>query len=419
VRAARAAKNPASKQHLEIVERTDTGALSFLSKMVTMPWIIDSHEDLAYNALNFQRDYLKSADEIRQAEKDGPVPQTNGQTLLGWSEYQRGQVAMIFGTLFLAPRRYATGAWETQAYSDAHQAFTLYERQISYYRRLTDEHPDQFRLVLTRKDLREVITPWEKAPAHLPRPVPPTNESEPGEQEPPPTVTHPVGIVLLLEGAEGIRSPEDMEHWWERGVRLAGPVWAGTRFCGGTMEPGDFSREGYALLDIMGSLGYTLDISHMNEASALQALDRYAGPIIASHANARSRIKDSEGERQLTDLTIRRLIERDGIIGVIPYNRFLLRGWKDTDNRQEVTLRTLISHIDHICQLAGDARHVGIGTDFDGGFGWPAVPYEINTIADLQKLAPLLEEYGYSQTSIAGILGENWRSHLERTLPQS
>jgi membrane dipeptidase len=382
-----------------------------------MPWIIDSHEDLAYNALSFQRDYLKSADEIRFSEKDSLVPQQNGQCLLGWPEYQRGQVAMIFGTLFLAPRRYATGAWESQAYSDSAEAFSLYERQVTYYRRLTDEHPDQFRLVLTRKDLQEVMAPWEKAPAHLPVKAPAQQSVD--EEEPRPTVTHPVGIVMLLEGAEGIRSPEDMEHWWERGVRLAGPVWAGTRFCGGTMEHGEFTREGYDLLEIMGSLGYTLDISHMTEASALQALDRYPGPVVASHANARSRIKGIEGERQLTDLTIRRLIERDGIMGVIPYNRFLLRGWKDTDDRQAVTLRTLIGHIDHICQLAGDARHVAIGTDFDGGFGWPAVPYEIETIADLQKLAPLLEEYGYSQEGIAGIFGENWRGHLERTLPQS
>lgn len=378
-----------------------------------MPWIIDSHEDLAYNALSFQRDYLKSAAEIRFAEKDTLVPQYNGQSLLGWPDYQHGQVALIFGTLFLSPRRYSSGGWETQTYADSSQAFSLYQRQLDYYQRLAGDHPDQYRLVLNHKDLQEVITPWEKAPAFLP-PANPDSEADPH-----PPVTHPVGIVLLMEGAEGIRSPEDMEYWWERGIRLAGPVWAGTRFCGGTIEPGEFSREGYALLEIMGSLGFTLDISHMTEASALQALDRYPGPVVATHANARSRIKDAEGERHLTDLTIRRLIERNGIIGVIPYNRFLLRGWQNTDDRQAVTLRNLISHIDHICQIAGDARHVGIGTDFDGGFGWPAVPYEINTIADLQKLAPLLAEYGYSRESIAAILGENWRGHLERSLPQS
>lgn len=88
---------------------------------------------------------------------------------------------------------------------------------------------------------------------------------------------------------------------------------------GGTFEQGDFTNEGYALLEIMAELGYTLDISHMNEVSALQALDRYEGPVIASHANARSLIKNIEGERQLTDRTIRRLIERGGVMGVVPF----------------------------------------------------------------------------------------------------
>ncbi|MBE0696690.1 MAG: membrane dipeptidase, partial [Anaerolineaceae bacterium] len=275
-----------------------------------MPWIIDSHEDLAYNALSFQRDYLKSAADTRLLEKDSPVPQYNGQSLLGWPDYQRGQIAAIFGTLFLSPRRYGIGAWETQTYSDSGQAFSLYEKQLTYYRRLCEEHPDQFRLILNQKDFQEVITPWKKTPAYWPQNNS-KQELDAEEADPRPQVTHPVGIVLLLEGAEGIRSPEDMEYWWERGVRLAGPVWAGTRFCGGTLVPGGFTREGFALLDIMGELGYTLDISHMNEQSALQALDRYQGPVVASHANARARLKDAEGERQLTDLTIRRLIERD------------------------------------------------------------------------------------------------------------
>lgn len=383
-----------------------------------MPWIIDSHEDLAYNALSFQRDHLKSAAETRQAEAGGLTPQRNGQTLLGWPDYQRGQIAAIFGTLFLAPKRQNTGEWETQVYSDASQAHLLYEKQLNYYQRLCDENPDQFRLVLTQKDWAETIAPWQKKPAHLPGPIQ-EDEKREEEQESLPKVTHPVGIVILMEGAEGVRRPEDMEYWWERGVRISGPVWAGTRFCGGTQVPGEFTREGYALLEIMADLGYTLDISHMNEVSALQALDRYEGPIVATHANARAVIKNVEGERHLTDRTIRQLIERDGVIGVIPFNHFLRPGWTLSEGRQAVTLRNLVAHIDHICQLAGDSKHVALGTDFDGGFGWPAVPEEIDTIADLQKLVPLLREYGYNEESISSILGGNWHRHLERNLPRS
>jgi membrane dipeptidase len=279
---------------------------------------------------------------------------------------------------------------------------------------LCDEHPDQFRLILNQKDFNEVAAAWDQSPAYLPKPA---NREE--ETDTRPAVTHPVGIVLLMEGAEGVRTPQDMQYWWEQGIRLAGPVWAGTRFCGGTLVQGDFTREGMALLEIMGELGYTLDLSHMNEVSALQAIDRYEGPIVATHANARALLKNIEGERHFTDRTIRQLIERGGMMGVVPFNHFLSPGWKNSDDRQAVTLRHLVAHIDHICQLAGDAVHVGLGTDFDGGFGWPSVPYEINTIADLQKLVPLLGEYGYNEEDIANIMGGNWRRCLERNLPSS
>lgn len=379
-----------------------------------MPLIIDAHEDIAYNALTFGRDYLRSAEETRHLEKDTPTPERTGHTLLGWPDYQRGQIGVIFATLFLAPRRYAAGSWETQVFADTGEARRKLENQRNYYRRLCDDHPDAFRLIYNKKDLREVLSAWDSEPASLPDPA-----SEGAEGGPVKTVTHPVGLVLLMEGAEGIRAPEEMEEWWELGVRMAGPVWAGTRFCGGSYEPGGFTSEGYALLEVMGSLGYPLDISHMTETAALQALDRYEGPVMATHANARALIKGVQGERQLTDRTIRRLIERDGVMGVLPFNRFLRPDWTNTDDRQLVTLRTLAAHIDHICQLAGDALHVGIGTDFDGGFGWPAVPYEINTIADLQKLAPVVVEYGYSDDSIANIFHNNWRRHLERTLPET
>lgn len=374
--------------------------------------IIDAHEDIAYNALTFGRNYLRPASETRQIEMDTPTPQRTGHTLLGWPDYQRAQVAVVFATLFLAPRRYQAGAWESQVFADSDEARRKMEAQLNFYRRLCDEAPDSFQLIYNKKDLRRILSAWESEPAFLPNP----DEAEPTAKK---TVTHPVGLVLLMEGAEGIRSPEEMEEWWEMGVRMAGPVWAGTRFCGGSYEPGGFTSEGYALLEVMADLGYTLDISHMTETAALQALDRYEGPVMASHANARALIKGPTNERQLTDRTIQRLIERDGVMGALPFNRFLRPDWSNNDDRQLVTLRMLAAHMDHTCQIAGDALHAGLGTDFDGGFGWPAVPYEIDTIADLPKLAPVLAEFGYTNDNIGDILGNNWRRHLERTLPES
>jgi membrane dipeptidase len=369
----------------------------------TMPFlIVDAHQDLAYNALSFGRDYRRAALDTRRSEEGQVVVLRNGHTQLGWPDYQRGQVAMIFGTLFLSPPRHAA-EWETQAFRDATTCHALWRAQVEYYRRLAGDQPDMFRLVKTRADVLSVFKEWEKGPAVL---------EEKGR------TTHPVGLTLLMEGAEGIGAPRELEEWWDAGVRLVGPVWAGDRFCGGMLNPGgSFTREGYELLEVMAGLGLTLDLSHMNERSALQALDRYEGPIVATHANARALLRQPDNERHFTDQTIRLLVERGGIQGVLPFGRFLRPGWSASDPPSQTTLDHLLAHIDHICQIAGDARHVAIGSDFDGGWGWPAAPLEIDTIADLQKLAPRLMERGYSEDDTAAILGGNWRGFLERTLP--
>jgi len=366
-----------------------------------MPWIIDSHEDLAFNILALGRDYLRSAHESRRIEQDTNIPEmAGGHTLIGWPEYQLGQVALVFGTLFIVAERYRQKGDESQVYHNEQDARRLYQQQIEEYLRLAEYHPDQFRLVRNQADLKAVLSAWEEAPAEYP------------------TKTHPVGLVISMEGAEGLGDPGPLEEYWEMGLRLVGPVWGGGQLCGGTKEPGGFTKEGRALLSRMAELGYTLDISHMNDQSALEALDLYPEAVIASHANARALLKDISGERHLTDQVIRRLIERDGVMGVIPFNAFLYPGWKPSDDRALVTLDTLAAHIDHICQLAGDAHHAALGTDFDGGFGWPSVPLEINTIADLQKLEPLLTRRGYRPEETADILGGNWRRLLERTLPE-
>lgn len=367
--------------------------------------LVDAHEDLAWNALTFGRDYTLSAAETRRREAGDAAPMHNGDTLLGWPDYQRGQVAIVFSTLFAAPIHRRRGAWDTQYYANITQARTLYRTQIDYYHRLTDDHFDKFRLVLTQRDLQDVLSHWKGDERH-------GNPADiPSEQE------HPVGLVVLMEGAEGIGSPAELEEWWDLGVRLIGPAWAGTRFCGGTREPGPLTSEGFALLGGMADLGFTLDLSHMDEQAALQALDYYPGSIIASHANALALLKGSNSNRHLSDRTIRGMIEREGIIGVVAFNTFLQAGWKRGDRRESVTLHHVVAQIDYICQMTGDARHVGLGSDFDGGFGLQSTPAEIDTIADLQKMIPLLAEKGYSETDIAAILGENWIAHLQQQLP--
>jgi membrane dipeptidase len=362
-----------------------------------MTYIIDSHEDIACSALSFNRDILLSAHATRSKEKGTQIPVwNNGETTLGWPDYQTGKIALIFASLFVAPAAYSGGAWDVMAYRDNIEAEKLTRQQIDYYEKLTEEHPDQFRLVRNRRELRAVLTPWEQEP-----------ESE-----------HPVGLVMLLEGAEGLRSPLLLEDFYARGLRQVGPVWAGTRYCGGTNEERPFDHEGRALLEVMASLGIPLDISHMRENAALTALDIFEGAVFASHANARAMIKGSTSERHLTDLVIRRVQERGGVIGVVPFNKFLIPDWTSSTSREKVTLNEVAGQIDYYCQMSGNSHQVGIGSDFDGGFGLQNIPCEMDTISDLQKLDPVLEKMGYTAGDIENIFHTNWKKHLENILPE-
>jgi membrane dipeptidase len=359
--------------------------------------IVDAHEDLAYNVLNFGRDYLRPAEETRRIEKESgsQTPQHTGQALLGWPDYQRGRVAVVFGTLFVTPARRKQGDWDKQSYADFEQAHRLYHAQLDVYHELADRHPDHFRLIGARRDLEAVLAHWADASAQ----------------------SHPVGVVPLMEGAEGVRSPSELEQWWQDGLRVIGPAWAGTRYCGGTGDPGPLTGDGRELLEAMAGIGFTLDISHMDPLSALQALDLYPGPVIASHANALALVPGFSSNRLLPDEVIRAALGRGAIIGVVPFNRFLKADWKPGDPPEDVTLETLAAHIDTICQMAGDARHAALGSDFDGGYGRESVPAGVDSIADLQKLAPVLASKGYNDDEVAAILGGNWLRHLQEHLP--
>lgn len=368
-----------------------------------MNWItVDAHQDMAYNMLFSGRDYTLSALETREKEGGLERKPPGGHSMLGWPDYQRGQVALIFGTLYLDPYDPAQPE-KPSAPRDPRDARRLWRESVECYRRLAGDHPDMFRMVESRSALDQLMREWEQAPA------------DPSAD---PARSHPTGLLMLMEGAEHIGQPEELEEWWLAGVRLLGPVWAGARFCGGMAYPERrFDAEGYRLLNVMQRLGLILDLSHMNEISTLQALDHYQGPIVATHANARAVLGKPDFERHFTDQTIRRLVERDGVIGTVPFSVFLRGDWEEGQDPGRTRLSHLIAHIDHICQLSGDALHVGLGTDFDGGFGWPDVPFELKTIADLPLLGQALLDKGYSNTDVTGIMGGNWRRKLMEALP--
>jgi membrane dipeptidase len=360
-----------------------------------MPLIIDAHQDLAWNALTFGRDYSRPVMVTREREKDGDAPRRNGSATIGLAELLLGHVGVIFGTLFASPRRSKAGEWDALTYADAGEAHRLYAQQLDYYERLADEHP-MFQLIHTRADLDNVLATWQ------------------GDD----LAARRVGLVRLIEGADGLREPREAEWWMERGVRLIGPAWMGTRYCGGTGEPGPLTAEGRQLLNVMADLGLILDVAHMPDDSFNEALDRFPGVVVCTHSNPRARVTNARRpERFLSDAMLRRLAERDGVMGVIPFNRFLRGDWDYPEGKQAVPLEMLIAAIDHVCQVTGSAAHVGIGSDFDGGFGAEGLPAELDNVGDLPKIGAALQARGYAEADVGAILSGNWLRILRRGLP--
>lgn len=354
--------------------------------------VVDAHEDIAWNMLTFGRDYTQSALWIRQREAGTSIPSYNGNTLLGKAEWLLGHVGVIFATLFAGPLRSRRGDWDILCYRNSHEAYKLASEQLDAYHRLADEH-EQFRLIGSKAELAEVLETWAE---------------DKGLED------HRIGLLPLMEGADPIVEPGQTEEWFERGMRVIGLSWEGTRYAGGTHEPGPLTPEGLHLLDVMAALGIILDLSHIAEEAYFQALDRYEGPVIVSHANPRRFLPTSRG---LSDEMIVSLAERGGVIGIVPYNVFLKPGWQKGDRRDAVTLHTVADAIDHVCQVTGSAQHVGIGSDFDGGLGLEHVPAGIDSVADLQKIAQVLAERGYTSDQVAGIMAGNWLRTLQESLP--
>jgi membrane dipeptidase len=360
--------------------------------------LVDGHEDLAWNAITFGRDYTKSVAETRAQENNTEVPKHNGQTLLGWPEWVKGRIAVIFATLFAAPERRKEGPWDTLCYRDFDQAYQLYRSNLAYYQRLDEEHGDKFQLISGCRDLEGILNQWNGVDSKDPQ----------------------IGLVLLMEGAEGVREPSAVQEWFDAGVRILGPAWTGTRYAGGTGEPGPLTPAGRTLLDAMTEVGMILDLSHMSEEGSLEALDRYEGSLIASHSNPLALMPHSRRpERYLSDRVIVGIAERGGVIGIVLPNYFLVDGWKPEDGRDAVTLDNVVAHIDHICQLLGSAKYVGIGSDFDGGFGLDKVPSGLDSVADLGLIGDVLSERGYQLEEVEGVLGGNWLNMLRQALPES
>ena len=383
-------------------------------------FIVDSHIDLAYNALGWRRNHRRAASWTRQREVGTLAARVNGLCSVGLPDLVCGHVGIIFGTLFTEPTRRQLGD-SPITYRDVNEAHVQASVQLDFYHRWADQEK-HVRVVENRQDLKEVLRTWR---LEITYPEPGSLslisqsqrtgvDSVPSPSEPLP---HQVGIVPLMEGADPVLEPKELERWAEHGLRIVGPAWTGTRYAGGTNEPGGLTTLGRELLDMIASLGLILDVSHLAQKALFEALEHFEGGpgrLIASHSNPQRIIST---DRHLPDEAIEHIATRKGVIGVVLFNRFLKPGWGTGSRKHEVTLDDVVRAIDHICQVTGSSDYVGIGSDFDGGFGSESAPRELDTSRDLHKIGNELLRRGFSRIDVEKVMSANWLRILDSALP--
>lgn len=357
--------------------------------------IVDAHLDIALNYVAFGRDFRDSS--TTKHHKEGKYPYQRypfdhiGVATVGLPDLILGRTAIVFASLWAAPQG-SSGCPETVYYETPRQAYQVALRQLDYYHRLQDED-ERIRLIRNQSELQTILDSWS-----------PDRD----------LTQHKLGLVVQMEGADPVLEPKQVEEWFERGVRILAPAWHATRYSAGTGNAGRLTKLGQELLEIMSSFGMILDISHLAEAACREALDIYEGVIIATHSNPFHFIPT---DRHLADDTIRQLAERGGVMGIVPYNEFLSDGWKSgQDSKAQVSVVQVLDMIDHVCQITGTAEHVGLGTDWDGTFGWESIPFPFDSHIDLWKIGSYLEKRGYAPQDIDNILGHNFIRVLQRAL---
>ena len=347
--------------------------------------IIDAHLDLAWNALQWNRNIEHSVYTIRTRESN-LTGAGRGQGTVALPEMRQGRIALCFATLLAR----STGrAIQNLDYSSPYQAYAAAQGQLAYYQALKEA--GKVRLIVDKKELDEHIDSWldwdANADTSLPQPA--------------------VGLVISMESADPILTPEQLPIWKEAGVRIIGPAHYGPgRYAGGTSTELGLAFEGKQLLREMDRLGILLDLTHLSDEAFWEAMDCFSGLVLASHNNCRALVAH---QRQFDNKQIHAIISRDGVIGVALDNWMLRTGWtRGAKDNERVTLAHVADHIDHICQLAGNSLHAAIGSDLDGGFGREQSPSDLDTIADLHHLTEILSKRGYSDEHIAAIMHGNW-----------
>jgi membrane dipeptidase len=357
--------------------------------------IVDSHLDLSWNALQWNRDLLSSVYTIRAQEESTPG-KGRGQGTVAFPEMRRGRVAISFVTALAR----STGRPDPHLdFATPVQAYGIAKGQLAYYHALEDQ--GHARLIRDPAQLDAHIAEWTAWDAAHP----PGGGDETGP-------TPPLGFVISMEGADPILEPAHLQEWWGDGLRLLELSHFGPgRYAGGTGTEIGLTELGKSLLSEMERVGVTLDLTHCSDQAFWEALSRYPGPVMASHNNCRAL---APHQRQFSDEQLRAIVRRDGVIGAALDCWMIKPGWRHGESNEGITLADVVAHIDHVCQLAGSSRHAALGTDLDGGFGREGSPHDLDTIADLQKIPGLLARRGYGADDVAAIMHGNWVQFLRR-----
>jgi membrane dipeptidase len=371
--------------------------------------LFDAHLDIAWNAVSFDRDQLRPVSELR-ANEAGMTGKARGRCTVSLPEMRTARVGVCLATVLaralpktlpaMAEGLGAAGVRrhgpvilrEDLDYANQTIACAAARAQLAYYELL--EQQGHLRQIRDAETLDAVWKLWqedEKTPA-------------------------PIGYILSMEGADPIIEPSQAQWWWDHGLRTACLAHYGpSAYAMGTGGDGPLTPRGRELLQEFDRLGMILDLVHTADEAFEQAMGLFSGPVFVSHGNCRALVPH---DRQLSDEQIRQLIERGGVIGVVADAWMMVPNYeKGPGPKPAVTLAHLADHIDRICQLAGNTRHAAIGSDLDGGFGTEQTPTDLDTIADLQNLAPLLAARGYSDADIDAIFHANWLRFFREALP--
>jgi membrane dipeptidase len=350
---------------------------------------IDAHLDLSMNALEWNRDLTRPLSEINARERGMSDKPDRGNATVSFPELRKGNIGLVVATQI---GRYVALDNPLPGWHSAEQAWAQTQGQLAWYQAMVD------------KGEMNQIRNWAELEAHV------SFWKDSGD-----VMEKPIGFILSLEGADSIINLDYLERAYEYGLRALGPAHYGPgRYAFGTDSSSPLSNAGKDLLRKMDELGLILDATHLCDLAFWDALEIYQGPVWASHNNVRALVNHN---RQFSDEMIKALVDRGAVMGGAFDAWMLSPGWirgKSTPKERNVTISTVLDHLDHICQIAGNANHIGIGSDLDGAFGTEQSPDDLESIADLQKIPDLLRNRGFAESDVEKVMHGNWLNFLQK-----